>query len=135
MFLKEASEKLKLAEEYAAFLGINVKNTNIRMTRHTIISRMAAASREWDEAISRYKYEGDRKNLNGFVPEKAEDDLAAWLENVKLEDEVGAGALTLERVHMTHPKVNPNDVELYRCSWCRNPSAALRKCSVCETTR
>jgi len=114
-----------------------VKNTNIRLTRNTILTRMTAASREWDEPISRFKYEGGRKELTGFAPEKAEDDLAAWLENVNLGEDaiVQDGALTLDRVHMTHPKVNPNDVELYRCSWCRNPSAALRKCSICEATR
>ena len=99
---------------------------------------MAAASREWDEAISRFKYEGSREKLKSFKPEKAEIDLASWLENVNLgeeEDHAQGATTTRTREHMVHPKVNPNVVELYRCSWCRNPSAVLRKCSNCEAAR
>ncbi len=99
-----------MAEEYATLLGYNVKNTDIRMTRHSVLSQMSTASQEWDEAISHFEYEGGRKELTGIVPKKLEDNLAAWLENVNLE-EGGAqnGALTLERVHMTHAAVNASD--------------------------
>ena len=42
---------------------------------------------------------------------------------------------TRRKTHRMHPRVNPNTVELYRCTWCKNPSAALRKCSGCGKTR
>ena len=101
---------------------------------------MAAASREWDEAISHFKYEGERADSKNTTinPEKAEVDLASWLENASLDDEDDSARETAQmhgREHMTHPRVNPNNIELYRCSWCRNPSAVLRKCSNCETAR
>ncbi len=124
-----------MAEELNTLLGYNVKNTNLRRARHTIFSQMAAASQEWDEAISHFKYEEGREEFTRFVPERAEDDLSAWLENVKLEDEGGASILAMERVHMTQPKINRDEVNLHRCSWCRNPSAALRRCVGCKTTR
>lgn len=129
--------KLKLAEEYATFLGINVKDTNIRMARRTIVSRMSAASKEWDEAVAGFEFGDHRKTSSELGPQNAEDNLTAWLENMNLDsDEPGESrALSTEHMHMTHPKVNPNDVDLYRCSWCKNPSAVLRKCSTCESTR
>lgn len=50
--------------------------------------------------------------------------LAAWLDDMQLED----GEEGLE-THCLHPKINLNSVELFRCTSCRNPSAALKKCS------
>lgn len=61
--------------------------------------------------------------------ENSEDDLAAWLEDMHMEDG------QLEPEHCLHPKINSNQVALYRCSWCGNPSAVLRKCSGCTKTR
>jgi hypothetical protein len=40
-----------------------------------------------------------------------------------------------QETYRVHPKVNPNVVELYRCTWCKNPSAALKKCSGCAKAR
>lgn len=127
-----------MAEEYARHLGYVVEKTNIRMTRDAIFTRMSAASREWGEAVSRYSYEGDRKDRSGLV---AESNLAAWMENLNLIEEEDADAAqshasSHEREHMSHPKFDPSDVKnLYRCSWCSNASAALKKCRQCEAAR
>jgi len=124
-------EKLKIAEQFAALSGTKIMNTNFRLARHTIFSRMAAASREWDEVVSRYKFSEGRRECTEFVPEKVEGDLAAWLESTNIE----GGTRVVERVHTMHQKAHPDDIELYRCSWCGNPSAAMRKCSSCGNTR
>lgn len=61
----------------------------------------------------------------------AEDTLATWLEDLKIED----GEEARPDTHCIHPRINPNSVELYRCTYCRNPSAALKKCSGCGKVR
>jgi hypothetical protein len=63
--------------------------------------------------------------------DKLKDDLAAWLDNMHLEDGDGDGhghGKGPDVVH-THPRISSNQVDLYRCSHCGNPSAALRKCT------
>ena len=72
------------------------------------------------------------KGLSPPVPtkDKVADDLAAWLDDVNLENEEH------DHGHCVSPtRVFESNVELYRCSWCSNPSAVLRKCSGCNKTR
>ena len=60
--------------------------------------------------------------------EDKEHELAAWLNNLDLDDagEDGRGCANL--------RANPKRVELYRCTHCGNPSAVLRKCK-CNKVR
>ena len=60
---------------------------------------------------------------------KLEDDLAAWLENMHLEDGTLEQRMRCEASEGVR-RVNFENVELYRCSWCGNPSVALRKCKL-----
>jgi hypothetical protein len=62
--------------------------------------------------------------------DKVADDLAAWLDDVE-----GGGEHDHGEHHATPTRIKDNNVELYRCSWCANPSAVLRKCSGCNKTR
>jgi hypothetical protein len=89
--------------------------------------------KEWGEVISRFDSLDDSNAVKGLgesivSTEKAEDDLAAWLEKMEMEEGV-------KEECGCAPKVNADRVMLYQCSWCRNPSAALRKCSGCSKTR
>ena len=98
---------------------------------------MAAANSEWGEAVLRYSYEAEREKLNSLV---AESNLSAWLENKNLKDDGDESETdsppSEDREHMTHPKFDPSDIlKLYRCSWCKNASAGLKKCRGCETAR
>ncbi len=61
-----------------------------------------------------------------------EDEIAAWVEGLQLDDTKPRRKPGPQRLH---PKINSNHVELYRCSWCGNPSAILRKCSNCADAR
>jgi len=98
----------------------------MRLAQETVVKAYPTAIKEFSEVISRISGgSGESVSL-----EKTEDDLAAWLEDMHMED--GEEEL---KTHCAHPKVNTNNVELYRCSWCRNPSAVLRKCSGCAKTR
>lgn len=67
------------------------------------------------------------KNAPAVDHGKLEDDLESWLNNMHLEDG------TIEQTHCGSEetlKINFDHVTLYRCSWCGNPSAVLRKCAL-----
>ncbi|KAI0938601.1 hypothetical protein AcV5_000242 [Taiwanofungus camphoratus] len=63
-------------------------------------------------------------------PGEAQDELAAWLEKMQLDD---GHALGPQRCGA--PALIASRVSIYRCTWCGNPSAVLRKCSGCGQTR
>ncbi|ESK96281.1 set and mynd domain-containing protein 3 [Moniliophthora roreri MCA 2997] len=122
--IKSSLSKLKFTDEFTQFIGLRPPNTALRLAQETVVKRFESAVGEWHDIIA--NMEGpDEKPVD---PEKAEDDLAAWLDDMKLDN---GERETL----IAHPKVNANHVALYQCSWCHNPSAVLRKCSGCGQTR
>ncbi|KAJ7150977.1 hypothetical protein C8R43DRAFT_1005813 [Mycena crocata] len=111
--------KLKIADDFSNWIGIPPPKTNMRLTQQTVVRIFADAAEEWGDFIATHSRPDPTPS-----PEKVEDDLAAWLGDMHLHDELDE-----------HATFNTSRVELYRCSWCGNPSAVLRKCSGCEKTR
>lgn len=100
------------------------------------MSQMSAASKEWGDvvvAIADLHSYKSKKESRAIEPDKAEDDLAAWLENTHIEENDASS--TGPRTCMTHSSLHFNNVPLYQCSWCESTSAVLRKCSRCEKAR
>ncbi|TFK71925.1 hypothetical protein BDN72DRAFT_837132 [Pluteus cervinus] len=121
-------ERLKLADEISVFLSIPPPKTDLRLTMKTIIERFSGATKEFGEVIA--EKTAPKRAPEPVSADKAGDDLAAWLENLRVDD----GSEEPAKVH-SHPNITMNHVGLYRCSWCSNPSAILRKCSGCGKTR
>ncbi|KAJ6616468.1 hypothetical protein B0H10DRAFT_1949115 [Mycena sp. CBHHK59/15] len=115
--------KLKIADEFSNWIGVPPPKTNLRLTQQTVVRLFPAAIEEWGDFITK------NSELDAPAPtaEKVEDDLAAWLGDIHLEGELDE--------HCPPPTFNTSHVELYRCSWCGNPSAVLRKCAACAKTR
>ncbi|TFK49399.1 hypothetical protein OE88DRAFT_1662959 [Heliocybe sulcata] len=129
--LDDTRDKLQLAEEFSAFYGYPIPNTVMRLTRQLLLSTYSSAAKEWGDVISRFDDENAGYDGSELSKEKREDDLAAWLDNLHVDE----GESESHPRGCSHPKVNVNSVSLYRCSWCGNPSAVLRKCSGCSKTR
>ena len=112
-------------------LGYTIKKTQMRLAREMILDLYPKAVTEWGAFIKRFDELDARADKQQPISStQADDDLAAWLENMKLEEGEH------EQPHMcSHPKISTNNVALYRCSWCGNPSAVLRKCGGCGKTR
>ncbi|KAG2111771.1 hypothetical protein BD769DRAFT_1630248 [Suillus cothurnatus] len=128
--LQVALKKLGYADEFSILLGTIPPKTQLRLTQQNIVKRYPTAVQEWKDLIARFdEVMMDERPIS---LEKAEDDLAAWLDDLHIdqgeEDEC-------QPQRCSHPRISPNTVALYRCSWCGNPSAALRKCSGCEKAR
>ncbi|KAF8986510.1 hypothetical protein BDQ17DRAFT_1393667 [Cyathus striatus] len=124
--LSDAFGKLKIADEYSRFIGVPPPQTCLRLTKETVVKLFREAIEQFSETISRTT---TRYKAHEVSPDKLQDDLAAWLEDLHLDGE------SEPEPSCINPTVNMNHVALYRCSYCGNPSAALRKCSGCEKSR
>ncbi|KAG6813057.1 hypothetical protein H0H92_014329 [Tricholoma furcatifolium] len=124
--LQTALKGRKLADDFCLAIDVKPPRTHLRLAQETVVKYYTAGATEFGHVIAKATSE-DRHNPVSM--EKLEDGLAAWLEDTHLHDEVDS------ELHGLHPRVNINSVMLYRCSFCGNPSASLRKCSGCAKTR
>ncbi|CDO71187.1 hypothetical protein BN946_scf184845.g57 [Trametes cinnabarina] len=131
--LAAAKRKLATSEQLMNTIGFAIKKTQMRLARELILDLYPKAVAEWGTFIKRYDELDSRSDKQKPLSStQADDDLAAWLENMKLEDGTEEN---LNPHACSHPKISMNNVALYRCSWCGNPSAVLRKCGGCGKTR
>jgi len=121
--LKRYNDLLKITDELFRELGIAVPTTQLHIAHERISSRYAAAAHKWSEVVARL----DSGSIDGYIltRDRAEDRFALWLNNVHEDDE--------DTTDNQGPKRDPT--VLYRCSWCGNPSAVLRKCGGCAKAR
>ncbi|KAJ7253706.1 hypothetical protein B0H12DRAFT_1116271 [Mycena haematopus] len=115
--------KLKIADDCSNWIGVPPPKTYLRLTQQTVVKLFPDAAEEWGEFYARIS-PGDQPDLTA---EKVEDDLAAWLGDLHLEGE--------RDDHSQLAAFSNSSVELFQCSWCRNPSAILRKCAGCSKAR
>ncbi|TFK85225.1 hypothetical protein K466DRAFT_552464 [Polyporus arcularius HHB13444] len=129
--LAAARRKLETSTQFMKMLNFTIKKTQMRLTREIILDLYSKGVKEWGSFIKHFdELDARAEKQRPISSTQADDDLAAWLENMKLEEGEDA------RPHMcSHPKISTNNVALYRCSWCGNPSAVLRKCGGCAKTR
>ncbi|KAH9849548.1 hypothetical protein C2E23DRAFT_870488 [Lenzites betulinus] len=133
--LAAARRKLDISTQFMNTIGFTVKKTQMRLTRELILDLYPKAVKEWGAFIKRFDELDSRADKQKPLSStQADDDLAAWLDNIKLDD----GMVEHGHTHphaCSHPKISMNNVALYRCTWCGNPSAVLRKCGGCGKTR
>ncbi|KZV63430.1 hypothetical protein PENSPDRAFT_640910 [Peniophora sp. CONT] len=130
--LKRTKDVMEVAELAMRHLGRPVSKTSTRMAALTFYERLEKASQAWDEVTARLN---DRVLPGGELDEdKVEDSLAQWLERFDMTDVDNRGHAIHEHRGL-HSTINMSEVDLYRCSWCGNPSAILRKCRGCGKTR
>ncbi|TBU57428.1 hypothetical protein BD310DRAFT_821584 [Dichomitus squalens] len=131
--LDAAKRKLDISTQFMTHLGLAINNTQMRLARQLVLKLYPKAVEEWGAWVKHFdKLETRRDRHQSISSTQADDDLAAWLDNIKLDD----GSDDSAHAHRcTHPTISTNNVALYRCSWCGNPSAVLRKCGGCGQTR
>ncbi|KAH7922908.1 hypothetical protein BV22DRAFT_1121170 [Leucogyrophana mollusca] len=130
--LQGALRKLRAADEISTHLGTPPPRTQIRMTQQNIAQRYDAPGvRDRRSVVARFDgLSPTDLQKQTISPVKAKYDLAAWLDEMDVE----SGEQSYPG-RSSHPRFSVNTVALYRCSWCGNPSAVLRKCSGCEKMR
>ncbi|KAF9561421.1 hypothetical protein CPC08DRAFT_762103 [Agrocybe pediades] len=139
--LKDDLKSLAIAFEFSEFIGLTPAKTNLRLTQETLVKHYPLGVREFGHVYSKFDKIKEVPSSYSSDAKKTKDDLATWLEDMRLEDgtmEQHLGCGTVEAVTQWRPLKYVNEQELtllYRCSWCRNPSAALRKCAQCSKAR
>lgn len=122
-------DKRELALEFLQITGIPPSESQAVLALQSLLKHTDAGNLEWGPPMMKINQllanEWDYTHKTNPVTEDVErrmDDLANWLE--KLDIEPGE----TKQTHCVNPKVNPNQVVLYRCTHCGTPSAVLRKC-------
>lgn len=122
-------DKRDLALEFLQITGVSPAESQPVLALRTLLKHMDTGIREWGPPIMKINQllvdEWRYTHENNPVPEEVErrmDELATWLEKLDIEPR------ETKPTHCANPKVNPNQVLLYRCSHCETPSAVLRKC-------
>ncbi|KAF7310074.1 Bin3-type SAM domain-containing protein [Mycena indigotica] len=134
-------EKLKQAQQMSTWLGVRPPQTQIRLTTETIVKRFSAAQNEWAAKLGAVEHtdEGEQAASQNPTTERLETELSAWLADSEVEGHGHGHGCGHDHDH-GHGTGSPSPVKiakttLYRCSYCRNPSAMLRKCGGCSEAR
>lgn len=113
-------------------LNMQIRNTQMKLAREMLLELYPQAVRDWGAFIKHFDaLDANADARKPISSTQADDDLAAWLEHIKLDNGENESGPHLH----SHPRISTNNVSLYRCSWCGNPSAVLRKCGGCGQTR
>ncbi|KAI0777370.1 hypothetical protein BD413DRAFT_609742 [Trametes elegans] len=109
--------KLNTSTEVVNTVGFTIKRTQMRLARELILDLYPRAVKEWGAFIRHFDELDSRVDQKkSLSSSRADDDLAVWLENMKLED--GADEHAHPHPHAcSHPKFSLNNVALYRCTW------------------
>ncbi|KAJ3855420.1 hypothetical protein EV368DRAFT_72312 [Lentinula lateritia] len=122
-------KKLSESDDFTRAFSQPIPNTQLRLAQAAIVEQYSAAVSEWEEVILRLNNSSTKQPEVLPDSEKVQNNLNDFLNDLQLHDESPAKRVA------AHPKVNLNSVLLYQCSWCKNPSAMLKKCSGCSQTR
>lgn len=110
-------------------MGVIPPKTKLRLAQQAAVKHYSAGIREFSGVFASFDKAKSAGSVPVLNPEKLEDDLASWLEGTHLADGTFENAGGCGSRH-ANAKVNYEHIILYRCSWCGNPSAALRKCKL-----
>lgn len=112
--------------------GVDPPMSQLRQAQVTIFKRYQSAAKQWGHIVARFDSTSvDHEHV--VQRDRPEDQLAAWLHDFRhrngddIDDDLPEKS--------SHPKWSTNPAELHKCSWCKNPSAVLRKCGGCEQAR
>ncbi|KAJ3814331.1 hypothetical protein F5876DRAFT_86482 [Lentinula aff. lateritia] len=127
--IKSSLKKLSESDDFTRAFSQPMPNTQLRLAQAAIVEQYSAAVSEWEEVILRLNNSSTKQPEVLPDSEKVQNNLNDFLNDLQLHDESPAKRVA------AHPKVNLNSVLLYQCSWCKKPSAMLKKCSGCSQTR
>ncbi|KAI0351545.1 hypothetical protein OH77DRAFT_1411022 [Trametes cingulata] len=144
--LDPARRKMKTSVEFMKHMGYPIAKTQLNLARELILSLYTDGAKEWGTFVKRFdELDAEIQASHFQAAPDADDGLAEWLERVDLGDsdeEDGHGNHRHGHGHshrrgppVPKAKSETSSYELYRCSWCGNPSAVLRKCAGCGKTR
>ncbi|KAG9123699.1 hypothetical protein FRC07_014228 [Ceratobasidium sp. 392] len=134
-------DKLSIAEQIYAVVCRPLPLTERKLAIDLIIPQFTNPLKQWRAAAARFEHRGHRQHHHHqHLPADDPDHvLANWLSRTALDDEDAPDTefaeLRSEDPNVPVPGTAAEDVLVYRCSLCGNPSASLRKCGRCKQAR
>jgi hypothetical protein len=126
-------KKLEIADEIMHIVGCPPPQTQLRLTQQSVVKYYKESIERFSSVIEKAGSECSH-DLTHPTSEESEDKLAAWLDQLELDDPT----LVSEEVYRVGEESKSgglggvqvgDNLSLYRCGWCGNPSASLRKCA------
>lgn len=124
---QDAIKKLKLVDEISEFTGVPPPKTNMRLAQQAAVKHFPLGLKEFSAVFTELDNYKPPQSSAPVSKDKWADDLTSWLENTHIEGESLHMHLRSEASEEPR-KIDFENVTMYRCSWCGNPSASLRKC-------
>ncbi|KAJ3498772.1 hypothetical protein NLJ89_g10174 [Agrocybe chaxingu] len=128
MEIKDIVKKVKTAEQFAEFMGVQPDRFDFYLAQKAALKHYAQGVAEFSRVYEDLDRAKSQQASPTVTQAQTEDALAAWLDDVRLED--GSRAFPSHCEVNRGTKVNFDSVTMYRCSWCGNPSALLKKCEL-----
>ncbi|KAJ3832355.1 hypothetical protein F5878DRAFT_666647 [Lentinula raphanica] len=128
--IEAAMKKLKISEEIAHALQLQIHPTHTRQAAQLIMNLFVRADKEWGRDIKSMNARLDDQIPPPDSFKAARDDLSARLSDMSLETLSCSNSVPEPKLE-THM----DDFRFKRCSWCLNASVVLKKCAGCESTR
>lgn len=136
--------KIQKADSVAHYFGRPIPKTGNRLAALMLLDlRSSSSCTKWLDVIAdgtaRARKDTTMPSSKANDDSPPRDDLEAWL--VKDADNPEAEGQYIMHADNRIQPADGGDVpswgqsELYRCSWCRNPSAVLQKCRNCGKVR
>ncbi|KDR72533.1 hypothetical protein GALMADRAFT_101649 [Galerina marginata CBS 339.88] len=134
--LDDALKRLSIANQFSEFFGFSPSKNETTLAQQVVVKYYPLGVKEFSKVFENFDKAEPESATTVVDRKKADDDLAEWLEDIRLEDGTMQVLQRCDGYHRPGSSVNEEEfVTMYRCSWCRNPSAVLRKCSGCGQMR
>ncbi|CAE6484069.1 unnamed protein product [Rhizoctonia solani] len=131
-------EKLSIAEQIFTIVVQPLPRTQRKVAVDTIIPLFAKPMKNWRTVISRLDKPSRGHHHHSQLSEDDPDHiLANWLARTQFDDE-NTPQSDLADINAPDDNIygtSAEDVLVYRCSLCGNPSASLRRCAQCKSAR
>lgn len=142
--LQFVKSKIRKAESVAHYFSRPIPKTENRLSALMLLDlRSSSSCSQWLEVIiagtAHAKTDTTMSTPKTDGDSSARDDLNAWFAK-DADDPEAEGQYIVHSDNRVQPVDGANmpswaQSELYRCSWCRNPSAVLHKCRNCGKVR
>ncbi|KDR72534.1 hypothetical protein GALMADRAFT_751982 [Galerina marginata CBS 339.88] len=133
--LEEMLYRLDIADDFSAYIGHVRSKSLLRLAQQGLVKHYRLGVAEFERSFA----ESEKDNSDPAIQlpsRKNQKDVTAWLEEMQREDGTKEPVINCgSSSSKDGQNLDHERVVMYCCSWCGNPSAAVRKCSKCSKTK
>ncbi|KZV76897.1 hypothetical protein PENSPDRAFT_346724 [Peniophora sp. CONT] len=138
--IKNALDRVAVNKRFLAYLGnpVRPKATVLQVSNY-VTDNVKGALVEWGgmlDRVAELAERDERAQLLVQAESRGSEQLHLWLDRFEQKEESQSQCLdcTDDVLHTCEPEVEFTCRKMLFCSWCRRPSAVLKKCAGCRRT-